>query len=712
MKNTIRDHWLDLGLAFVLFAGSLAVYQATLTPSLSYKSPDGNELATVPYLLGLAHSTGYPLYTWLGKLFTFLPVGDVAYRMNLMSATLGAGGVGLLYLIVMLSTGRVYLAGSSQPEPVGRLGARRLAAIFAALLFAFSLTFWSQTGIAEVYAPNVFMVTLTLLILLIWARVEEWEQGHGSRQTGWRAFLPTRRSLGLLFIFGLVYGLSTGTHMSNLGFALGLACFILLVNWRTALSPVAIGVAGIGFLLGILQFLWLPYKATSLNDPLMLRHAPSTLAGIYHYTLGAFPQFKFAFAWWQLPERIVLYETMLRQQYGLGGIALGLYGMAEMVWRRPKRFFLFVGMYLVHVWFFIQYRVFDLDVFFIPAHLIYAVFIGFGVSCLLGYVGTAWQRMTAGQNRWRWVWLAASGLLALLMVLAVGRQVEANWEVNDYSEDTAINDFYTNVWEILPPDSVLLGQGGVFGFDMFYWRLVYNVRPDVLLPMLAGPRPDPAELAGRSVYTNAPTPAGDRPGQPGRQHRLPWSPPGDLVQAEAWYVPVLLGEGSNVTEVPRGRGHELTLYRVQTEPPPLTTSRASPQVVVKQSLGPLTLVGFDLASKAVPAGGRLELTLYWQGHDLPGELLATSLGDRLLERHSLGLGNLQRYLAEVRPAPTDLIVESYAVVVPATLPPGEYPLTVSLQQPWLLRPSFTSSPEGESGERLTLTSIMILEEAE
>ena len=63
---------LDWSIALALTSLALVVYNATLTPSLSYKSPDGNELATVPYLLGLAHSTGYPLYTWLGKLFTYL----------------------------------------------------------------------------------------------------------------------------------------------------------------------------------------------------------------------------------------------------------------------------------------------------------------------------------------------------------------------------------------------------------------------------------------------------------------------------------------------------------------------------------------------------------------------------------------------------------------------------------------------------------------
>jgi hypothetical protein len=710
MKNFVRQHWPDLLLAFILSSVSLAVYNATLMPSLSYKSPDGNELATVPYVLGLVHSTGYPLYTWLGKLFTFLPIGDVAHRINLMSAVLGAAGVGLLYLVLMLATGKIHLANVELLTSIAGIRTRRVAAIFTALFFAFSLTFWSQTGIAEVYAPNVFMMTLTLLTLLLWARVEEKDRMQRSGQRGWRAFLPSARSLGLLFVFGLIYGLSPGAHMSNLGFAPAFALFILLVSWRTALSPVGIAVAGIGFLLGILQFLWLPYKATTLNDPLMLRDAPATLRGIYNYTLGAFPQFKFAFEWWQLPERIVLYENMLRQQYGLWGIALGLYGMAEMVWRRPKCFFLFVGMYLFHVWFFIQYRVFDLDVFFIPAHLIYAIFIGFGVSCLLGYLIRAWKQSVLRGSSRKWGWLAATGVLILLMALAVTQQVSANWELNDYSEDTTINDFYTNVWEVLPPDCVLLGRGGVFGYDMFYWRLVYNVRPDVLLPMLAGPRPNPAKMTGRPLYTNEPALSGGQR-NPGQKGRTPWSPPGDMWPENAWYVPVLIGEESNVGPLPRG-GHSLILYRVQAEPPQLTVAKVDPQHIVKQSLGPLTLLGFDLASDTVQPGGRLELRLYWRAKDLPREMVATNLGDSLLETHQLGLGNLERYLAEVQSNRNEVIVESYAVVVPATLTPGEYPLTVSLQRPWPLRVPGVATPGGESDqltETLTLAKITILD---
>jgi hypothetical protein len=658
MKDGPR-RWPDVLVGLTIFALCLGVYNATLTPSLSYKSPDGNELATVCYTLGLAHSTGYPLYTWLGKLFTYLPVGDVAHRVNLMSATLGAAGTALLYVILRQLTGNRSPMAS---RPQGTTSSM-LASAFGALLFGFSRTFWSQTGIAEVYTANLFMVALTVVLLLQWAR---WHKESASRSFLW------------FWAFALAFGLSLGTHLSSLGFAPAFALFVLLVDWRSLLRP-WVWLFGAGFFfLGILQFLWLPYKASTLNDVNMLRHAPSTLEGIYDYTLGAFPTFKFAFPLSAIPERIVLYLDLLAQNVHVVGILVGLGGMAALLWQRPRRFFLLIGMYLVHVWFFVQYRAFDIEVFFIPAHLVYAAFIGVGICALLMGLPALLQP----SPRWRrTAHMALHAAIAAILVLALAGELCANWEHNDYSSDTAINDFYENVYDLLPPDSALLGQGGVFGFDMFYFRLVYNDRPDVAIPMLAGPRPSPSELAGRPIYsTQRMSGSGGGGG--------PWSPPPGLVSRDAWYVPVLLGQ-SGVSTGMRDRDQPLALYSVQDNPPELVVHSAQLQYAVGERLDGLELVGYSIStefdapledSMALP-GGRLHLTLYWRVHSTPRALVVLSLGDTALESHELGLGNLARYLQAVRPLGDGLIVEDYWVVIPSTVKPGNYPLRVSLQSP-------------------------------
>ena len=74
---SVGGRWIDPLMGLLLFGRALVAYGPTLTPSLSFKGPDGDESATVAYQLGLAYSMGYPLHTWLGRILTFISLGDV-----------------------------------------------------------------------------------------------------------------------------------------------------------------------------------------------------------------------------------------------------------------------------------------------------------------------------------------------------------------------------------------------------------------------------------------------------------------------------------------------------------------------------------------------------------------------------------------------------------------------------------------------------------
>src|SRR3712207_6543822 len=124
-----------LGGAVAVLVGIL--YIGTLTPTvLPYSTPDTLDspmLQAEVSVLGVGHPTGYPTYMMLTHLFTSLPLGDPAYRVNLASAVYGVAAV----LVV-------YLAGL-------RLGGKSVAAAAGALAFGFSGAFWEQAVIAEVY---------------------------------------------------------------------------------------------------------------------------------------------------------------------------------------------------------------------------------------------------------------------------------------------------------------------------------------------------------------------------------------------------------------------------------------------------------------------------------------------------------------------------------------------------------------------------------
>ncbi|MFB0545768.1 MAG: protein O-mannosyl-transferase family, partial [Anaerolineae bacterium] len=67
------------------FLASLALYLKTLGPSVL--EGDSALFQYAPYTLAVTYPTGYPIYLLLGKLWvTLVPLGSIAYRMNLLSA--------------------------------------------------------------------------------------------------------------------------------------------------------------------------------------------------------------------------------------------------------------------------------------------------------------------------------------------------------------------------------------------------------------------------------------------------------------------------------------------------------------------------------------------------------------------------------------------------------------------------------------------------
>lgn len=137
-----RVDWIAMAVALA----TLAIYLRTLAPSVLWA--DEGEFQYSAYALYVPHTTGYPLYIFIAKLWTLLPVGDVAYRVNLMSAFWGIVTVVLTYVCVR------------------RLGVQRPVAAASALSLAFSSVFWKQSSIAGVRTMHTAFVALITLLAI------------------------------------------------------------------------------------------------------------------------------------------------------------------------------------------------------------------------------------------------------------------------------------------------------------------------------------------------------------------------------------------------------------------------------------------------------------------------------------------------------------------------------------------------------------------
>ena len=226
-----------LGVVVALVVG--ATYVATLAPTvLAYGTPytlDSPMLQAAVPVLGVGHPTGYPTYMMLTHLFTYLPFGDVAYRVTLASAVYGVLAVGMVYAVGLLLSRRVAAAGAG------------------ALAFGFSGAFWSQAVISEVYTLNALFVASVLLLLLLWR---------------------DRRDDRALLIASLLAGLSLTHHLSSGVLVPAGLLFVALVD-RSVFSKAGLLLKGAClFALGLLPLLYLPIRA--LMDAPLNEADPST----------------------------------------------------------------------------------------------------------------------------------------------------------------------------------------------------------------------------------------------------------------------------------------------------------------------------------------------------------------------------------------------------------------------------------------------------
>jgi hypothetical protein len=224
-------------IAVLVGIAALALYVRTLAPSLLWG--DSAEFQTLSYTLGMTHPSGYMTQIIFGKLFTYIPVGNIAYRVNLMSAFFGALAVAETYLIVRL------------------LGGGRIPALGASVLLTLTEGFWWRALLAESYAPAAGMLATIWLLVLLW------------RNTGKQTFL---------FLAGLAGGLSLGIHSTVIMTAFSVLVFMAFTVHRREEWLAGAGGALLGAIITFGFFLYLDH-----NDP------PSSIYNtVYRTNLSAF----------------------------------------------------------------------------------------------------------------------------------------------------------------------------------------------------------------------------------------------------------------------------------------------------------------------------------------------------------------------------------------------------------------------------------------
>jgi len=306
------------------------IYILTLAPDLTWShwGADGGDFVVAVVTRKLPHPPGFPLYLIIARLIAFIPLGGVAWRMNLLSA--------------MMASGAVFFTAMTLREQEVNLWSTTAAS----LSLGFAPLFWSQAVITEVYTSAAFFISLTHYINTV-ATKHRWSTLSSGISWGMAiAVHPTTAIAAFYFWLGrkkVWNGIIAGVVFSIL-------CYATLIFWGTGSQRWA----DIDTVKG-----WLEYVSGSL-----------------------YWDYAFRLPMEYVPRRTLSWVTLFAQQFTPIGAVLIIVGIYQN-WRLSRKttigLFLCVSIITLYA---ITYNSIDSFIYLVPILPLFTLFLGKGMDWL------------------------------------------------------------------------------------------------------------------------------------------------------------------------------------------------------------------------------------------------------------------------------------------------------------------------------------------
>ncbi len=440
--------------AILSFVIPLSIYLATLAPSVTFF--DSGEFITAIACLGSPHSPGYPFFTNYAKPFTYLPLGNVAFKVNIATAISGALACFGVYLLTRQLLGE---DGTTNRTGIPALF-ERLVALAAAVTFAFTPRLWLQSNHDKPYPLISFIVAIVFYLVFRWRA----------------SSLAGEERPAFVYLGAFLCGLATGVHQTIILMIPAYALIILVTDWRVITRVKEILLALSFAILGFAINLHLPIRAT--KNPLLNWADPKTLDQfLWHFLRKGYPVEKpnrdLKLLWQQMNAFNVPHE------FTWVGLALMFLGVAFLLSRKrwiesASYLAVLVAFQLVIVGYFNAQPdlIFLTEEFFTPLYLLSAVFIGLGLWYVIALIIDMFPPVSARSLQAR--------LLAFVLLSALPTCVFAiNYVENDQHENYVAFDYATNTLRSAPQGSVLYTWGDSGAFPLWYLQGVERMREDL-----------------------------------------------------------------------------------------------------------------------------------------------------------------------------------------------------------------------------------------
>jgi len=428
----------------LLFFFTLAVYINNLSPSVY--GGDSGDFVTAALSRGVAHPSGYPLYTILGIVLTSLPLPFTpAWKFGLASGLLSSLTVVFIYLITYELTKNRYLG------------------IITSLTLAFTYPFWLHAEIVEVMTLNSLFISVLIFLVT--------------------KYIKKREDKLLYYLAGLV-GLSLTNNLTILLLFPGIFIVLLLADKKIFLKIRLMLKMFAFFILGLTPYLYIPISAQynpSVNwgQAVNLRNFWFLIARRDYTWVSPVPykvevilnSLRAYIEYWSI------YITLLVPILALLGI------IYVFIKRKYKLAVLLITSYLFFGPLFLVYsnapldnllRVATFEKFYIAGVLILIIFLPFGVLLVNEYISKILR------NKYFIKYLQRV-VLVVFSIIPISLFI-TNFHRTNLSSVYVGDNYALDILSTLPQNSVLLLVGDNTSFNSLYLQFAFNIRHDVYIP--------------------------------------------------------------------------------------------------------------------------------------------------------------------------------------------------------------------------------------
>ncbi|MDI6751784.1 MAG: DUF2723 domain-containing protein [bacterium] len=354
---TKKQYLIGLFVFFISYSIYLLIFPSTVTFG------DSGDFITSAYVLGIPHPSGYPLYTLINHLFSYIPISNIGMRITLSSAIFASlTSIILYFLFIKLQVSTIF-------------------SISTALSFSFSWTFFRVAGYSKTYAMYAFFSILLIFLLILW---QETINPHTKYLAKQQAKSQNLKSQKWFLLFSFILGLSFTNHNLMATLIPGILSFIFLVN-KKVFSNARLLITGFWlFILGLSIFLYLPIRA--FQHPPIDWANPTTLSNFIDCIMVKFAQKRFFDV--TLLKMLFMFKhyfLLVARQFLIFGF-LSILGLYILYQNKKEIFFLLFSIILVNtglsliIYTDITPGMVDYESYHLPSFLCLAIGLGIGLN--------------------------------------------------------------------------------------------------------------------------------------------------------------------------------------------------------------------------------------------------------------------------------------------------------------------------------------------